>query len=263
MKKICLMIALCAMVAGCSPKEHKIAIAAHRGYWDCEAAGYAQNSIASLQQAHNQGLWGSEFDVRITADRELIVNHDPTVGGMSIIDTTLEALRQATLANGEHPSTVDEYLTAGAACEGTMLVYELKSYPDREDLENELTDLTIEALKRCNIYDPERVMFISFSLNICKRIADLCPGFTNQYLNGDLDPDAVLSEGINGIDYEYGVLCSHPEWVARAHELGMSVNVWTVNGREEIQKMIDLGVDCITTNAPLLARELLGERELK
>lgn len=55
-------------------------------------------------------------------------------------------------------------------------------------------------------------------------------------------------------------------WVsraARAHELGMSVNVWTVNSAENIQKMIDLGVDCITTNDPLLARELLGDREMR
>ena len=43
----------------------------------------------------------------------------------------------------------------------------------------------------------------------------------------------------------------------------MSVNVWTVDAKEDMQAMIDLGVDCITTNYPLLARELLGERELK
>ena len=43
----------------------------------------------------------------------------------------------------------------------------------------------------------------------------------------------------------------------------MSVNVWTVNKKEDIQKMIDLGVDCITTNEPLLVRELLGGKEKK
>ncbi len=262
MKNFCLMIALCAMVAGCNPKEHKIAIAAHRGYWDCEAAGYAQNSIASLREAAFAGLWGSEFDVHITADNALIVNHDDILGGMPIADTTLEALRQVTLTNGEHPSTLEEYLEQGKGCESTMLVCELKPAASAER-ENLMVDLTIDALKRSGLYDPERVMFISFSLNVCRRIASLCPEFTNQYLNGDLAPDAVLSEGINGIDYEYSVLRAHPDWVARAHELGMSVNVWTVNGREEIESMIDLGVDCITTNAPMLVRELLGDRELQ
>lgn len=41
----------------------------------------------------------------------------------------------------------------------------------------------------------------------------------------------------------------------------MEVNAWTVNKKADIQKMIDLGVDCITTNEPLLVREMLGKRE--
>ena len=41
----------------------------------------------------------------------------------------------------------------------------------------------------------------------------------------------------------------------------MSVNVWTVNKEKDIKAMIDLGVDCITTNDPALVRKLLGKRE--
>ena len=44
-----------------------------------------------------------------------------------------------------------------------------------------------------------------------------------------------------------------------AHDLGMSVNAWTVNGKEDIEKMRDLGLDQITTNEPALARKLLWE----
>jgi glycerophosphoryl diester phosphodiesterase len=49
--------------------------------------------------------------------------------------------------------------------------------------------------------------------------------------------------------------------VKEAHDLGMSVNVWTVNKEKDIKAMIDLGVDCITTNDPALVRKLLGKRE--
>ena len=69
--------------------------------------------------------------------------------------------------------------------------------------------------------------------------------------------------GINGIDYHFSKFYAHPEWVEQAHKLGMSVNVWTVDDPADIQAMIDLGVDCITTNEPLKVRELLGERELR
>ena len=48
--------------------EHKVGIVAHRGFWNCEEAGYAQNSVAALRQAQLAGFWGSEFDVQLTAD---------------------------------------------------------------------------------------------------------------------------------------------------------------------------------------------------
>ena len=59
------------------------------------------------------------------------------------------------------------------------------------------------------------------------------------------------------------VLQKHPDYVSEAHGLGMEVNAWTVNKEADIRKMIDLGVDCITTNEPLLVREMLGEREIR
>ena len=42
--------------------EHKVGIVAHRGFWNCEEAGYAQNSVAALRQAQLAGFWGSEFE---------------------------------------------------------------------------------------------------------------------------------------------------------------------------------------------------------
>ena len=264
-RSLILTIAVAAlMLTGCN-KEHKIAITAHRGFWNCEAAGYMENTIASLAQAQENGFWGSECDVHITGDDQLLVNHNNDLGGFNIHDTPIDTFLVMVHKNGEHPASADEYIEQASKAK-TMLVYEIKPNPSKEK-EDLLVDKTIEALKAHDMFDPARVMFISFSMNICKRIAEKCPGFTNQFLqgvgDGELGPDEVLAEGVNGIDYDFDLFYQHPEWVARAHELGMSVNVWTVNEAEDIQKMIDLGVDCITTNDPLLARELLGDRELK
>lgn len=259
-----LMIAA-ALFTGCSTKEHKIAITAHRGFWDCEEAGYMENSIASLAQAQANGFWGSECDVHITGDDQLLVNHNDDLGGFNIHDTPIDTFLVMVHKNGEHPATAEQYIEQASKGK-TMLVYEIKPNPSKEK-EDLLVDKSIEALKQYDMFDPSRVMFISFSMNICKRIAEKCPGFTNQFLqgigDGELGPDEVLAEGVNGIDYDFASFCKHPEWVSRAHKLGMSVNVWTVNSAENIQKMIDLGVDCITTNDPLLARELLGDREMR
>ena len=124
-------------------------------------------------------------------------------------------------------------------------------------------DKSIAALKTHGLYKPDRVAFISFSKHICERVAELCPESTNQYLNGELGPDALAKLGINGFDYHQKIVSLGKSWVDRAHELGMSTNVWTVNKEKDLNKMIEIGVDAITTNAPLLARELLGEREYR
>ena len=242
--------------------QNSIKIAAHRGFWDCEGSGYMENTIASLREAQNAGLWGSEFDIHLTKDDQIVVHHDRHIEGTDIQTTDLAPLREYTLKNGEKMPTLDEYLEQGAKCSTTVLVLEFKSQYD-EARENALVDLALQIIKDHNLYDPSRIMFISFSLNICKRVAQLAPEFTNQYLNGDIAPSELNAMGINGIDYQYKVFYSHPEWVSEAHGLGMSVNAWTVNKAKDMQKMIDLGVDCITTNAPLLTRELLGVRELR
>ena len=47
---------------------------AHRGAW--KNTKVPQNSLASLQEAVRLKAWGTEFDVHITKDDKLVVNHD-------------------------------------------------------------------------------------------------------------------------------------------------------------------------------------------
>lgn len=256
--KIAAAAAIVALAASCSPK---VAITAHRGYWNCEEAGYAENSIKSLELAQKNNLWGSEFDVHITSDLVLVVHHDATIKGKNIHTHNYADFADYRLKNGEKLPTLDEYLTQ-AEKGGTVLVFELKKQIDKAH-EDYMVDKSIEALKAHGLFDPKKVIFISFSLNICERIAALCPGFTNQYLDKDISPDELAAKGINGVDYHYSVFDKNPTWFQQARNHKMSINVWTVNKKEDIQRMIDLGVDCITTNEPLLVREILGGKEKK
>ena len=99
--------------------------------------------------------------------------------------------------------------------------------------------------------------YISFSMNICEQLAKLTPGSEIAYLKSDIAPKEVKAKGLTGIDYYYKVFDKHPEWVKEAHDLGMKVNAWTVNQNEDMQKLVKLGVDYITTDQPLEAKELL------
>ena len=188
------------------------------------------------------------------------MNHDDSIGGIAIHDNTSEALSEVRLANGEKVPTLDEYLAQGEKSTKTVLVLEIKVQSSAERT-IELTDKCIAALKAHGLYKPSRVIFISFSYDACKHLAKVAPEFTNQYLTGKKSPAEVHKDGINGIDYHYSWFEKNPGWVKEAHDLGMSVNVWTVNDAERIKAMIELGVDCITTNEPELVRSLLDGKE--
>jgi glycerophosphoryl diester phosphodiesterase len=49
-----------------------------------------------------------------------------------------------------------------------------------------------------------------------------------------------------------------PELVARAHRLGMRVQVWTINDPDEMREVLDLGVDGVMTDDPERLLEIMG-----
>ena len=102
-----------------------------------------------------------------------------------------------------------------------------------------------------------RMEYITFSLHAMKEFIRLAPAGTPvYYLNGELTPKELKELGAAGLDYHMGVIKKHPEWIKEAHDLGMTVNVWTVNDKAGIEEMNKAGVDYITTNEPVLAIEL-------
>ena len=218
MKKLIVMAAACLMTLAAAAQTK---IVAHRGYWDC--AGSAQNSITSLKLADKIGCYGSEFDVHLTKDGVIVVHHDQNVGKIDIQTSTYKALKKERLKNGEKIPTLEQYLDAG------------------KDLSCKL----VLEIKR------QMIVWISFSGKACELLHQLLPDAHIQYLLGDWDPKTIKAKGLSGIDYEQKVLALHPEWIKECHDLGLVVNVWTVNDLNTINQFIKAGVDFITTNAPV------------
>ena len=256
MKRLFLLLLAGCLMTACSEKPAEPQVVAHRGYWKTE--GSAQNSIASILNAGRIGAYGSEFDVNLTCDGALVVNHDFTYHGLKIYENTLADLRCDTLrlSNGEIIPTLDEYLEASKQYPEMKLVFELKSEGDPQ-YEAVALPACVEAITRLGVAD--RVEFISFSLSACKEFARLMPKNVVEYLGGEIAPAELHKMGITGIDYEYNVFYEHPEWIGEAHKLGMVVNTWTVNQEEDMRKLLELGVDQITTNEPELAQRVIRE----
>lgn len=242
MKKLIVMAAACLMTLTAAAQTN---IVAHRGYWDC--AGSAQNSITSLKLADKIGCYGSEFDVHLTKDNVIVVHHDPNVGKIDIQTSTYKALKKERLRNGEKIPTLEQYLDAGKDL-SCKLVLEIKKQKVQSH-EDSLVRQTVDMVKAKGLLN--RMVWISFSGKACELLHQLLPDAHIQYLNGDWDPKTVKAKGLSGIDYEQKVMALHPEWIKECHDLGLVVNVWTVNDLNTINQFIKAGVDFITTNAPV------------
>jgi glycerophosphoryl diester phosphodiesterase len=224
--------------------QEKVQIIAHRGYW--QSRGSAQNSIAALEGADRIRVYGSEFDVHLTADNVLVVNHDETIKDVSIQKSPYAAIRDSTLANGEKIPTLREYLEAAKRTD-IRLIFELKPHatPERN---REAARLSIELLKEKKLM--HRTEFITFNPDAGKELIRLAPESDVYYLNGNLSPKELKDLGYAGLDYHYGVMRKHPEWFKQAKALGLGVNVWTVNDTALMREMTDAGADFITTDIP-------------
>ncbi len=248
MNRLIVAIALCMAVLGA---EAQTRIIAHRGYWKSE--GSAQNSITSLKRAAEARVYGSEFDVQLTKDQNVVVNHDDTIKGLMISDVTYAELKDIKLNNGERISTLDDYLEAGKALPNIQLILEIKPHRTKAE-EDAVTAIVVRKVKEMKM--EKQVEYISFSMNICEQLVKLTPNSEIAYLKSDMAPKELKAKGINGIDYHYKAFEMKPEWVDEAHQLGMKVNVWTVNDTKLIQKMLDLKVDFITTDLPAEALKM-------
>lgn len=255
MKKIATMVCALLLMAGAAQAQTKII--AHRGYWNTN--GSAMNSVAAMQKAHEAGVYGSEFDVHITKDGVVVVNHDDDIHGVIIEDANYSEIKDMKLANGETIPTLKKYLEEGKKLGNLQLILEVKAHatPEKED---RCVAQAVKEVKEAGLQD--RVDYISFSMHACEQVLKNDAKARVYYLGSDIAPDAIKAKGFAGIDYYGGVFTKNPQWITDTHKLGMKVNVWTIDEVKAIQKLVNAGVDFLTTDKPVEAKKI-AEGKLK
>lgn len=231
----------------------KTKVIAHRGYWKTD--GSAQNSIRSIVKADSIKAYGSEFDVWLTKDDSLVVNHDRVFKEVNFPESTSAQISEIRLDNGETVPTLREYLTTALKYPDVRLILEVKTYGNDSIRQTLACSKIVDMVNDFGLQ--KRVDYIAFSLFACKELHRLSPETPVYYLNGDLSPEEIKTLGFKGIDYSYKTLQKHPEWVAEAQRLGLEVNVWTVDDPEIMKDYIRQNVDYITTNYPETLQSLL------
>lgn len=232
-------------------------VVAHRGAF--KKNSFPENSIASLREAIRLKCAGSEFDVRMTLDDSLVINHDPKYHGLDIEKSTYRQLTETTLSNGEAIPTLREYLLSGMKDnKATRLVVEIKPSETSKERGQIVTTKVLDIVTRLRA--SAMVCYISFDYDIVKTIHQLDPAAITQYLAGDRSPDQLKADGISGADYHISVFKQHPKWIDEAKAYKLILNVWTVNSTEDLKWALDQKFDYITTNEPEELLQMLSSR---
>lgn len=141
-------------------------------------------------------------------------------------------------------------------CAEIKLILEIKTPEKISD--EKIKQLVVGVLDMVRKYDlPSRTEYIAFNADMSKEVQKIedAPVY---YLGENAAPTQLKWVEINGVwIIIIKSFSENPLWIEEAHKAGLKVNVWTVNEATMMREMIDLGVDFITTDKPLLLKEIL------
>lgn len=231
-------------------------IVAHRG----ASAELPENTLAAFDLAVRRGADAVEFDVRLTADGEPVVLHDPDLSRTTdregpVCTLTLDQVRRARI-DGEHQ--VPTLIEALALLSGRAAVdIELKNIPGEPDFTSDgepLVEATLSVLEASGFVGP--VLLSSFnpaSIGRARRTAPEVPtGLLTAY---EVEADAALAfaarEGHPWVLPFVRMVTGSPEgYPERVHDAGLRLGTWITDDPDEALALFRAGVDAVATNDP-------------
>lgn len=200
-----------------------------------------------------------EFDVRRTRDGALVIHHDPFVAGVGvIIELDASAL----------PSYVPTLVEGLNACRGMEVNIEIKNDEREPDFDpnDVIAARVVELLASRD--DADSMLISSFRRSTIDAVrsanAELRTGllFTMPPLS-PLRLKAMIHRTAAA-----GHVAIHPyhrgvtrRMVDQAHDVGLAVNVWTVDDPIRMRSLARIGVDALITNVPAVGVETFRSRD--
>ena len=242
-------------IAGGGPARHgRPRVLGHRG----ASADAPENTLAAFRLAMEQGAEGVELDVWRCATGELVVVHDEDMrrtGGapLSVPRSSFRELRALDAGGWKAPRFAGERVPrleeVFEALPGAFVNVELKSR-GRSDLE--AAPAAAEVIRAARAAD--RVIVSSFDwwlVAAFKRAAPEIP--VGLLVEGSRLWTLRLALGLRLLQpaavHPDRALVT-PERMAAWRGRGLGVNVWTVDGEDELRRLAALGASSVITNAP-------------
>lgn len=236
-------------------------ITAHRG----DSSRAPENTMAAIEKAVEAFSDYVEIDIRLTADGEIILAHDNSFSRTAnyngqVDKMTLEEIKKVDVGKmfskefeGEVPPTLSEVLEY---CKGKVyLNIEIKKVSRYEELIEKL----YEQLEEYNF--TEQCVITSTESNYLKKLKEydeqLRTGIILHFVAGEYAPVDYID--FVSLNYQFAT----EAFVSSVHEKGKEVHVWTVNSREDMKRMKNIGVDNMITDVPVAAREVVYKESNK
>ncbi len=241
-------------------------VVAHRG----ASSTHPENTLDSFEAALSLGARLVETDVRLTADGEPVLLHDPDVartteGRGPVHELTLAQVRALNAGTRERPAripTLREALELLAGRGGIAL--EIKNIPGEPAFDPDLETIVeaAAATLRTTGFDGP-VLFLSFNPRSIGEARRLVPGAATGFLiTDDTPPELGLAHALEaGHDFllpgSRGLGAIGPGFVERAHDAGIRVGTWTVDEPGSFRRFLDWGVDAVASNDPAMGLRVL------
>jgi glycerophosphoryl diester phosphodiesterase len=226
-------------------------IIAHRG----ASGDYPENTLLAIKQAILQGADAIEIDV-FAVQGELIVIHDhhlsrTTNGSGSIYDYTLEQLQQFDAGQGERIPTLWQVLQL--VQNKLWLNIELKGDNTVEPLLRLLQQAEQQLGFNC-----EQLLLSSFNHHLLIALKQARPTLKLGALTASLPVDyASFATNLHAYSVNCDVSFINQALVDDAKARGLKVYVYTVDQQDDINRMLQYGVEGIFTNYPARSRSRL------
>jgi glycerophosphoryl diester phosphodiesterase len=264
------LLAMSATLAAPAPTDDppKVEIIAHRG----ASFDAPENTLPAFDLAWEQKADAIECDVFLTKDRQVVVLHDADlkrVAGVNrkVADLTLAELRKLDVGKwkgqkfaGTRVPTLEEVLETVPA--GKRVFIEIKDGPV-------IVPFFLGVIDKA-VLKPEQMVVISFSYEIIEMIEQTRP-VLKTYWVVDLRPkkgerprtvEQLIARAqkirTDGIDVSAGPELT-PEFAKAVKDAKLELYVWTVNDAVVAKRMVELGVNGITTDRPAWLREQISK----
>ncbi len=240
--------------------EQKIEVTAHRG----ESTKHPENTMSAFKGAKEVGADWIELDVQQTKDRQIVVSHDLNLARVTgvnkdIIDMTYEEISKLDAGSlfseefKEEKIPLLEDVLKFARENNIKLNIELKPTGKEIDFERQV----IELIKKYNFED--MCVVTSLVYNVIENTKKMDPNIQTLYVMTVAIGDITDLKHADSFSVEATNV--NEELLSKVHNEGKKLFVWTVNTEENINDMIDLGVDNIITDNCSLCKELIEKRK--